>query len=165
MPFWGTNLNILRLFMSPLRSTLTKRGRSMLRGHTISLRPKPLQSKAPAAPPPFELAYMSSWELKVYYYLKKRNIPFTEQVSYEGGRGILGGMAVDFVLFELGLVLRVMGPWHTFDNARSRDEMQRIYLSGRGFNVVDLWEADLDNLDAALAQTLGVPIRAPARRR
>ena len=149
----------------PLKSMLTKRGRDFLRKSTISLRPKPLQAKPPPEPVPFELAWMSSWELKVYYYLKKRNIPFTAQVNYEGGRGILGGMSVDFVLFELGLVLRVQGPWHEMDHARARDEMQRIYLSGRGFNVVDLWQNDIENLDAALARTLGVPIRAPVRSR
>lgn len=149
----------------PLRSMLTKRGRSFLRKSTISLRPRPLQAKAPPTPPPFELAYMSSWELKLYYALKKRAITFSTQVSYEGGRGVLGGMAVDFVLPDYGMVIRVMGPWHTFPHARSRDEMQRVYLSGRGFNVVDLWEADLDNLDEVLSRTLGVPIRAPARRR
>ncbi len=143
----------------PLRSTLTKRGRSMLRGHKIALRPKPLTRKPPPTPPPFELAWMSSWELKLFYALKKRSITFSTQVNYEGGKGILGGMAVDFILFDYGLVLRVMGPWHTFPNARSRDELQRVYLSGRGFNVVDLWEQDIENLDAVLARTLGVPIR------
>lgn len=151
--------------MSPLKSTLTKRGRAFLRKTTIALRPKPLTRKPPPEPVPFELGWMSSWELKLYYALKKRAITFRTEVNFEGGVGILGGMRVDFILPDYGMVIRVMGPWHTFDNARSRDEMQRVYLSGRGFQVVDLWEADLDNLDQVLSQTLGVPIRAPARSR
>ena len=91
--------------------------------------------------------------------LQKHAITFQMQVNYEGGVGILGGMRVDFVLMDFNIVLRVMGPWHQFPGARSRDEMQRVYLSGRGFNVVDLWEADLENLDDVLSAKLGVPVR------
>ena len=142
-----------------MRSTLTPRGSRLLKGKTIALRPKPMTSKPPPEPIPFELNWMSSWELKVYYYLKKRAIPFSAQVNYEGGRSFLGGMAVDFVLGDHGLVLRVMGPWHTFDHAKSRDELQRVYLSGRGLVVVDLFEQDIDNLDDILAIKIGVPVR------
>ena len=91
--------------------------------------------------------------------LQARNIPFQMQVNYEGGVGILGGMRVDFVLMDYGAVLRVQGPWHQFPTARSRDEMQRVYLSGRGLNVIDIFEQDLEDIDAALQQKLGVPIR------
>ena len=145
--------------MSPLRSTLTKRGRSVLRGHRIALRPKPLTREAPPEIIPFEYQHLSSWEYKVMKALQQRAITFQMQVSYEGGVGILGGMRVDFLLPDYGAVLRIQGPWHQFPGARSRDEMQRVYLSGRGFNVVDLWEADLENLDQVLAQKLGTPIR------
>ena len=143
----------------PLRSTLTKRGRSVLMGRRIALRPKPLTREAPPEIIPFEYQHLSSWEYKVMKALQQRAITFQMQVSYEGGVGILGGMRVDFLLSDYNLVLRVMGPWHNFPGARSRDEMQRVYLSGRGFNVVDLWEADLENLDQVLAQKLGTPIR------
>ena len=143
----------------PLRSTLSQRGRSLLRGRTIALRPKPLTRKPPPEVPPFELLGMSSWERKLYYALKKRAITFRTEVNFEGGVGILGGMRVDFILPDWGMVLRVQGPWHTFSHAKSRDELQRVYLSGRGFNVVDLFEDDIENLDAALARVLGVPVR------
>ena len=145
--------------MSPLRSTLTQKGSRLLKGKRIALRPKPLTAKPPPEPVPFELQWMSSWELKLYYALKRRAITFSAQVSFEGGRGILGGMAVDFILPDYNMVIRVMGPWHNFPEARSRDEMQRVYLSGRGFTVIDLWEQDLENLDQVLAQKLGTPIR------
>ena len=143
----------------PLRSTLTKRGQSVLRGSRIALRPKPLTREAPPEIIPFEYQHLSSWEYKVMKALQQRAITFQMQVSYEGGVGILGGMRVDFLLQDYGAVLRVQGPWHNMPTARSRDEMQRVYLSGRGFNVIDIFEQDLEDIDAALQQKLGVPIR------
>ncbi len=142
-----------------MRSTLTPRGSRLLKGKTIALRPKPMTRKPLPEPVPFEHQHLSSWEYKVMRALQKRAIPFAMQISYEGGVGILGGMRVDFVLHEHGVMLRIQGPWHTMPNARSRDEMQRVYLSGRGFIVVDLWEDDLADLDNALQQKIGVPIR------
>ena len=102
---------------------------------------------------------MSSWELAVYRALQARAISFTPQVSYEGGRGILGGMAVDFLLPDYNAIVRVMGPWHNLPSARERDALQRTYLTGRGYTVIDLWEEEIENLDTALQAKLGIPVR------
>ena len=143
----------------PSRSTLTCKGRQTLSGHRIAIRPKPFSKEPPPAPIPFEFAYMSSWEWQLYQALKKRGISFTTQVSYAGGAGVLGGMRVDFVLLDRPVVLRVQGPWHNFPNARSRDELQRLYLQGQGYTVIDFFEEDLEDLDRALQNKLGVPVR------
>lgn len=145
--------------MSPLKSTLTQRGRSFLRKSTIALRPKPLTRKPPPEVPPFELLGMSSYELKVFYFLKKRAISFTPQVNFAGGVSVLGGMRVDFLLPDYNLIIRVQGPWHTFAHAKARDELQRTYLLGRGLEILDLWEDDIENLDSVLAAKLGIPVR------
>ena len=142
-----------------MKSTLTQRGSRLLKGKSISLRPKPLSRKPPPEPIPFEYQHLSSWEYLVMKALQRHAITFQMQVNYEGGIGILGGMRVDFLLQDYGAVLRVQGPWHAMPAARSRDEMQRVYLSGRGFNVIDIFEQDLEDIDAALQQKLGVPIR------
>ena len=145
--------------MSPLRSTLTQRGSRLLKGKTIALRPKPLTREAPPEPISVEWPYTSTWEVRVAKALQRLAITFTPQVSYSGGVGVLGGMRVDFVLRDFNAVLRVMGPWHNFPAARSRDELQRQYLLGQGLTVIDLFEEDLEDIDAALQQKLGVPIR------
>ena len=102
---------------------------------------------------------MSTWEARVARALQQRAITFTPQVSYAGGSGVLGGMKVDFLLPDYNAILLVMGPWHDFPQARARDELQRMYLQARGYTVIELWEQDLEDIDAALQQKLGVPIR------
>ena len=81
------------------------------------------------------------------------------QVNYAGGVGILGGMRVDFGLQDRPVIIRVQGPWHLFPAAQARDELQRQYLQALGYTVVDLYEEDIANLDRALEQKLGVPVR------
>jgi len=142
-----------------MRSSLSRRGRSLLKRKTIAIRPKPLQRKPPPEPVPFEVARLSSWERKVYYALRRRGISFQMQVNYAGGVGILGGMRVDFVLQDRPVIIRVQGPWHLFPAAQARDELQRQYLQALGYTVVDLYEEDIANLDRALEQKLGVPVR------
>lgn len=142
-----------------MESTLSQYGRGLLGEKTIALRPEPLQKKAPEPVPPFELAQMSSWEQQVYLFLKERAVAFRTEVSYAGGVSVLGGMRVDFILLDRNIALRVQGPWHLFPGARARDEMQRQYLIGQGYTVIDFWEEDLMDLDIAFETKVGVPVR------
>lgn len=142
-----------------MESTLSQYGKSLLGKKTIALRPRPLTKKAPEPVPPFELAQMSSWERQVYLFLKERAIAFRPEVSYAGGVGILGGMRVDFVLYDRAITLRIQGPWHLFPGARARDEMQRQTLIAQGYTVIDFWEEDLRDLASAFEMKVGVPIR------
>jgi len=143
----------------PIKSRLTKRGRARLRGKRIALRPKPFSKKPPPEPRPWAYAYMSSYEWQVFRALKKRGIAFTEQVSFGGGAGTLGGARVDFLLSGRNIIIRVQGPYHEMPQARSRDMLQMIYLQGQGYEVIDFWAEDLLDLDRALATKLGTPIR------
>jgi len=141
-----------------MRSSLTERGRQLLRP-TIGVRRKPLIPKAPPEPIPPELAWLGSfWEVKVYQALTERGVAFVPQVSYWGGASILGGARVDFVLLDRPMVIRVQGPWHELPKAQARDELQRLSFLALGYTVVDLWEGDVRNLDEALDR-IGVPVR------
>lgn len=142
-----------------MKSTLSQYGRGLLGKKTIALTPEPLIRKAPEPAPPFELMQMSSWERQMYLFLKERAIAFRPEVTYAGGVGILGGMRVDFLLYDRAVILRVQGPWHQFPGARARDEMQRQYLVGQGNTVIDFWEEDLRDLAAAFEMKVGIPVR------
>lgn len=142
-----------------MKSTLSQYGRGLLGKKTIALRPEPLIRKPPPEAVPFELMQMSSWERQVYLFLKEAAIAFRPEVSYAGGVGILGGMRVDFLLYDRAIIIRVQGPWHLFPGARARDEMQRQTLVARGNTVIDFWEDDLRDLAAAFEMKVGVPIR------
>lgn len=142
-----------------MRSTLSQYGKALLGKKTIALRPEPLIRKPPTPEPPYELAQMSSWERQVYLFLKEAAIAFRPEVTYGGGVGILGGMRVDFILFDRNIALRIQGPWHLFPGARARDEMQRQYLVAQGYTVIDFWEDDLRDLATAFETKVGIPIR------
>jgi len=141
-----------------MRSQLTKRGKQLL-GSKLSIHRRPLIPKAPPEPVPLELSYMSSWELRVYKALRKRGISFSPQVNFFGGAGILGGTRVDFLLSDRMAVIRVQGYYHTLPQARARDELQRVNLLAKGYQVIDLYEADMAHLSEALDQKLGAPVR------
>ena len=75
-----------------------------------------------------------------------------------GGRLVLGGAVVDFVVYDLApqpVVLRVMGEyWHgELPGRQARDDEQAQRLRRMGYLVVDLWESAI--YAAALAGRVG----------
>jgi len=82
------------------------------------------------------------------------------QQTFRGGVGMAGGMAVDFVLLALMVVVRVMSYWHQDPGVQARDEYQKAYLQGQGYRVVDVNPQELGGMAAIrgwLQRELGTP--------
>ncbi len=88
---------------------------------------------------------LNETEKKVWSWLDKKKIPFMPQEKFFGGVTELGGAVVDFVLTERYIVIRVMGThWHTGIEPEARDLIGREKLTEAGYQVVDVWDTDLD---------------------
>lgn len=84
----------------------------------------------------------------VWKWLEGQPYLFRVQQAEFGGRGQLGGVALDFVVFgiaALPVALRVQGGyWHGPQSDRkSLDDEQAARLRMKGYLVVDLWEQDI----------------------
>jgi len=102
--------------------------------------------------------FLSTLEKKVHDWLTKNDILFTTQETMFGSYGELGSATVDFVLPDRNLVLRVMGSfWHSSMEAKARDEFGKEQLLNAGYQVVDLWEENLD--DTKIGKTMRKALR------
>lgn len=82
-------------------------------------------------------------ELIVYNYLTRNKIPFIFQERLLGELNEKGSAKVDFHLIDRNIVIRVQSYWHTLEEARARDQLQKEELTSRGYIVVDVWEDKL----------------------
>lgn len=89
--------------------------------------------------------------------LTQRGIRWIPQVQVAGGRKMLGGMVVDFLLVDFRIWLRPHGEyWHGSTTARARDDLQKLLLEAGGYRVVDIWEGDiLRDVKTALDGAIG----------
>lgn len=84
----------------------------------------------------------------MYLALLKRKVPFSFQSSIQGGRLELGGMVADFILLDRPLIIRVQGTtWHATWAGERKDEAQKAVLRGMGYDVVDIWDWEIENQD------------------
>ena len=91
--------------------------------------------------------------------LTRRRIAWESQIDFAGGRSRLGGgMVVDFLLTDTRTIIRVQGVyWHSRAGSTGKDDAQAIYLKGKGYTVIDIFDLDIeDNVRAALDRALGV---------
>src|SRR3972149_10674891 len=65
-------------------------------------------------------------------------VDFTAQSSLEGGRLELGGLVADFLFFNMRLIIRVQGPYHSGFLQGKKDEEQKGILEEMGFTVIDI---------------------------
>lgn len=85
----------------------------------------------------------------VWKWLLDHDYQFEYQLAELGGRDVVGGSVIDFVVYGVGLkriVIRVMGTyWHgpKFPERQARDDEQFIRLHALGYAVCDLWEHDI----------------------
>lgn len=87
---------------------------------------------------------LSDLEKKVYDWLSKRNILFMTQETMFGEAREIGSAVVDFVIPERNLCLRVMGEYfHSGFEAKARDLLGKERLIAKGYQVVDIWGANL----------------------
>ena len=87
---------------------------------------------------------MTDIERAVAEWLNRNNIDYTPQVGMLGGRIGKGGAVVDFELYYLSIILRIMGQyWHKGLVANARDKVQRELLTNQGYTVVDILESNL----------------------
>ena len=97
----------------------------------------------------------STPELIVAVWLVKHDILFTTQEKFFGGSTIPGGAIVDFLLLDRRILIRVQSYWHEIDEAKVRDELQKIKLTSEGWTVVDVWEeALLKNVDYVMEEAI-----------
>lgn len=72
---------------------------------------------------------------------------------------------VDFVCFELKLVIEVDGGQHAEEQQLIRDQQRTEFLQSRGFQVLRFWNCDvLDDIDAvlvAIEKSIGKTMRVP----
>jgi len=85
----------------------------------------------------------------VWKWLLDQDHLFTYQLAELGGRDVVGGAVIDFVLYSFGqkvTIIRVQGEyWHgpTFPQRQRRDDEQYYRLHAMGYAVCDLWENDI----------------------
>lgn len=84
----------------------------------------------------------------VWKWLVDHDYQFEYQLAELGGRDVVGGSVIDFVVYGLGkpIVIRVQGDyWHgpKFPDRQARDDEQFYRLHARGYAVCDLWESDI----------------------
>lgn len=86
-------------------------------------------------------------ERLVRAWLIKSGLLFQEQQGELGGRLIIGGAIVDFVVWvgdPPGMVIRVQGDyWHSLQPRKAKDRVQYERLIAKGYRVSDLWENDI----------------------
>lgn len=111
---------------------------------------------------PLSQVYGSLEERIVYKELVKRQIPFSFQSSFQGGRTELGGMVADFVLRDRPLIINPLGwIWHSGTANRVRDEVQNDILRRYGYEVLMIWDYDVRNktaFDRIMSQWLDNPL-------
>jgi G:T-mismatch repair DNA endonuclease (very short patch repair protein) len=84
----------------------------------------------------------------IWKWLQGQGYLFRVQQAEFGGRGQLGGVALDFVVFGMAampVALRVQGAyWHgPTSDRKALDDEQAGRLRMAGYLVVDLWEQDI----------------------
>ena len=123
-----------------------------VRGERISIRPRPYPAKSDEDK--LEEAAMQGVpgtlpERIVWKWLDEQGYRYITQGSEFGGRLVMGGAVVDFLVYDMSgltVALRVQGDyWHgpTFPGRQARDDEQFARLTARGYLVVDLWESDI----------------------
>jgi len=99
---------------------------------------------------------MTDIEALVARWLDKRKIVYEFQSVYAGGFYELGGAVVDFRLPNRNILLRVMGEyWHRQVSQEGRDLIQKAFLEGMGWKVIDLLGSDVeDRLEETMTKAL-----------
>jgi very-short-patch-repair endonuclease len=148
----------LSLLGSPGVESMKRRARGRSTKQVRSLPLPPPQIPVPSTETAFIARYQSwggigrgtipefiAWSWLVDKKKLKENIDFLFQSSQFGGRRVLGGQVVDFLLIRQNVVWRIQGEFfHLRDpNKRAQDVTQKIKLIGQGYRVVDLWGVDL----------------------
>jgi hypothetical protein len=103
-------------------------------------------------------------ESVIYYALEDLNIRFEAQVLIGQGKA-LGGGAVDFWLFDYGIDLDFLGPWHFSDVGRTRDFWRDVTRQQNQLRRVFLTEQDLpphQSIHRRILEIIGVAAVADA---
>lgn len=84
----------------------------------------------------------------IWKWLEDSGATFRVQYAEFGGRGVLGGVALDFVVIGIAaapVALRVQGGyWHgPASDRKAQDDEAAARLRMAGYLVVDLWEQDI----------------------
>lgn len=88
-------------------------------------------------------------ELKLKEQLEKNNIKFKQQ--YE-----LGKFTFDFYLPKYNLLIEADGVyWHNYPYGNENDKKKDIYVKENGYNIVHIWENEINKIDFNIKNYLG----------
>lgn len=99
----------------------------------------------------------SKGEEKIEKYLNDNNIEFEPQKKFSNLRSTLP-LSYDFYLPEYNALIEYQGQFHDgttsmvpkekyFDKQQKNDELKRDYAKNNGYNLLEIWYYDFDNLE------------------
>lgn len=115
---------------------------------------------------------MSLGETKIFYFLKRHNIDFISQKTYEDLRGIKSGLLpYDFYLPQYNMLIEFQGEQHDhpikyfggeekFKKQKMHDQQKRDYATANHIDLLEIWYWDIKNIDEILKKALGLKLSA-----
>ncbi len=109
----------------------------------------------------------SHGEIKIRERLRQKNIVFEPQKTFEGLIGLGGGLlSYDFYTPKYRLLIEFQGEQHQrfvkgihktkkdFERQLEHDRRKKNYALSNGYNFLEIWYYDFDNIETILTQTL-----------
>lgn len=115
---------------------------------------------------------MSIGETRIYYYLRKNNINFISQKTFEDLRGENHGMLpYDFYLPDHNILIEFQGEQHErpikyfggekkFKVQKIHDQLKRDYAIKNNITLLEIWYWDIKNITDILNKALGLQLSA-----
>lgn len=115
---------------------------------------------------------MSIGETRIYYYLRKNNINFISQKTFEDLRGENHGMLpYDFYLPDHNILIEFQGEQHErpikyfggekkFKVQKIHDQLKRDYAIKNNITLLEIWYWDIKNITDILNKALGSQLSA-----
>ena len=106
---------------------------------------------------------ISKGERKIINYLKENNIEYTYEKKFYGLIGVGGGnLSYDFYLPKYNLLIEYQGEQHEaqcgqfgdFERQQEHDKRKRDYVKDNGYNLLEIWYWDFDNIEEILEKYL-----------
>ncbi|MGV6989607.1 endonuclease domain-containing protein [Testudinibacter sp. P80/BLE/0925] len=90
---------------------------------------------------------MTEAEQNLWYHLRRRRLGGVKFLRQK----IIGKYIVDFISFDIALIIELDGAQHSDENQRQYDQVRTNYLEARGFKVIRFWNDEiLKDIEAVL---------------
>lgn len=106
---------------------------------------------------------ISKGERKIINYLEENNIEYIYEKKFYGLIGVGGGnLSYDFYLPKYNLLIEYQGKQHetqigqfgNFERQQEHDTRKRDYAKDNGYNLLEIWYWDFDNIEEILEKYL-----------